>query len=630
MKYFLAVVCACFVVIVAIDKLYIQDFKAGYAGGELSEAFIRDGVLGSILVESGLIGITTETGELDEKGLCAEDEELKGFDFQNQFRLRVSTQASAITVLNIEVSIGEGGQQTTFLRENILTKGDGNHSVVFRAEKGRSLTVKYWIKPTEEVQILSSQIDGRYGKTQAIVFDGELIGSNLLLSDGTNSSKLGLVMNAESPQIVQILEEGVDSDLYKGTFPGKKHKGYCRYVDSKSPRLDTKLDFAKKQLLPRVVIDTEEESLRGPKGILDNKREKGRDWERPALISIHNRSEVVKQRVGLRYHGGTPGRKKNIESFRVVARKSYGKSTIKAEALLGENHGVDIKNLVLKYTYLVKLDDVTEVFNPFVHALALDVGDVVNAIVPRHTLVDLMVNDEQKGLYLAMEQPTERSIENWIGHNKFDLYTYKRGNTKKSRDALFEVVREIRAARGNAALDVLVKYFSIENVINSIMLSAYTGDDDFCQGSELITWEHGKKKITSLNWDLDHAFFKLHLRSGDAWIEPNKYGFRILLPRESICARQKILAFTYAQSESFRTMVRERVEEFLASSLSSTQAIKMLDYYKQLNKAELGNLYDIQISELENYMNLRPEILRTQLKKLEDQVSKLDKYNIKW
>ena len=70
---------------IAIEKFYINDIKATYAGGELSEAFVRDGVLGNILLDAGLIGITSDSDELGQMGLCAEDEELKGFDFQNQF-----------------------------------------------------------------------------------------------------------------------------------------------------------------------------------------------------------------------------------------------------------------------------------------------------------------------------------------------------------------------------------------------------------------------------------------------------------------------------------------------------------------------------------------------------------------
>ncbi len=628
MKYFFAVVGICFAITIAIEKFYINDIKATYAGGELSEAFVRDGVLGNILLDAGLIGITSDSDELGQMGLCAEDEELKGFDFQNQFRLRVSTRALATTMLNIEVSTGEGDEKRSFLQKNILTKGKGHHSLVFRAEKGQDVTVKYWIKSTAEVQLLDAQIDGRYGKSQAIISRGNLVDSVLSRTEDRGSSIPGLMLSEKSPQIIQLLEQGISSSLYEGTFPGKKHKGYCRYVDWKSTRLKAKSSIADSQLLPRVTIDTEEESLRGPKGILDNKKEKGRDWERPALLSVRNRSEIVKQRVGLRYHGGGPARTKNIDSFRVVARKSFGESTVDAEAFLGSKTKVNFKNLVFKYTYLVKRGDVTEDFNPFIHALALDVGDVVNAIVPRHALIDLTVNDDHKGLYLAMEQQSERSIEHWLEDKKFTLFTYKRKNSKNSVVSLFEIVKELKTAKGDEALEILLKYFSADNVLNTIMLSAYIGDDDYCQGSELITTENGKKKITTLSWDLDHAFYKLH--EGRAWIEPDKYGFRLLLPRKTECVRQRIYASTYMKSKTFRTMVSDKMEALLNSSLSPPQAIKMLDYYKKLNTSELDNRYGKQIRELEDYMNRRPAILRRQLKALENQIDSLDKENFQW
>jgi hypothetical protein len=324
--------------------------------------------------------------------------------------------------------------------------------------------------------------------------------------------------------------------------------------------------------------------------------------------------------VGIRFHGGTPGRKKNIESFRIYARKRMGLSTINAEAVLGKPYNVDFKTLVFKYTFQsLRTQDIH--FNPFVHSLALEVASRIGAIAPRFHLVDLTINKQKKGLFLAMEHLSRRTIEHWLKSDKFSTYSYKSHNSQEQAFPVFSIAKSILSAKGEESLVVLKKHMDLNNVLNSILLSAYIGDDDYCQGIEVITHNNNTQKLTSINWDLDHAFFSLE--NDQPFIDPDKYGFRPIALKKSSCVRQWMYGWTYIQSTRFRLLLRQRMETLLDTVLSEENAVKLLDYYKQLNQAEFSGKYSAPIAELEAFMLRRPDILRKQLTEMENNVQNI-------
>ncbi|MBT8329127.1 MAG: CotH kinase family protein, partial [Desulfofustis sp.] len=482
--------------------------------------------------------------------------------------------------------------------------------------------------------LIDAFIDGRFHRSQQIIKQGHPIDSifnSINMQKGaTPDAGVGTILIGRTPEVTQLLPNGIDAALYKGTLPGKKNKGYCTYVAKLyRANMDTAIPSpGRPLLLPKVTIRTEEQNLYGEQGILDNKDQHGRNWEKPATLAVINDKPIVEQKIGLRFHGGSPGRKKDIESFRLYARSRFGKSHIDAESILGRPGKLDFRTLVLKYTYQV-LQDTPVDLNPFVHSFALDIGNRVNALVPRHALIDLTVNDEHKGLFLAMEHPAERTIADWLGHENFVLYKYKSHNTDHESVPLFSVAYRILKKRGEETLQELKEHLAIDNVINSILLSAYVADDDSCQGVEIISQNEESTEITVTNWDLDHSF--LSTAEGKAWVDPSKYSLHLLRPdKKTACIRQWIFGWTYLQSATFRSLVKDRLEELLDTSLSPEKLDHQLDYYRKVNEQELGGRYHQAIDDLEMYIQKRPAALRRQFARLNQKVASIDRASVKW
>jgi hypothetical protein len=152
---------------------------------------------------------------------------------------------------------------------------------------------------------------------------------------------------------------------------------------------------------------------------------------------------------------------------------------------------------------------------------------------------------------------------------------------------------------------------------------AFIGDDDYCQGVDLTTHENNIRAITSINWDLDHAF--LSFVNDQPYVDPGKYGFRpIHVTKKSGCARQWMFGWTYLQSADLRKRLRYCMEEILDSGLSPENAVKLMDYYKALDKTEFSGRYTTQIAELEQFLRKRADELRKQLKKIELEAEQID------
>ena len=408
--------------------------------------------------------------------------------------------------------------------------------------------------------------------------------------------------------------------MYSGVFPGKKNQGFCRY----EAFYPAPVEPVKQAVVPTVNLSVSDQYLYGETGIVDNKQGKGRAWEVPAEYSVQNKGYVQQLPVGLRFHGGTPGRKKNIESFRINARDVYGKSEIDSQSLFGKPRQKGLKGIVFKYTYqaydLKKTD-----YNPYNHALALDIGDAVGALVPAHQLVDLNINDQSYGLYLAMEHLSKRSINHWMGRDDLTLYTYKKFNNEHQTFALLYPIGLILKATGEASLDLLLKSYDLDNVLNSVILSAYIADDDYSQGIEVIERPQDSELhlITSINWDLDHAF--LSYKGGEYSMPARRKGtgeaFDILKQNkahsDSLCPRKWVLSHVYTESEKFRQLVRDRLELLLEGELSPKRVIKMIAKYRTIDQVYYDGQNQKVLEDMEIYAKERPVVLRQAIDDLE-------------
>lgn len=636
-----AVIAACLGLVVLLDYGFGRDYRSRYQGGKLNETFLRGGTLGELLKQAGFVGITNDSHGLALKDGCAEKQDLKGYDFQYKFRLRVHVDVDNKTHLTLTVAVGPKGKQIKFVETIEAIPEKQVYFLYFEAKPDQPVFIRYRLSQHTQGILEQAWLEGRFHRKYQLVGESVNIKDNVLILNNQPLPKTfsngPIKLEGALPELTQQFPEGLKKSFYSGVFPGKKNKGYCSWENMALTHPDGKTPSPNEAayVLPKVSIQTDAENLYGESGIIDNKQQKGIRWEKPATLRVYGRTPIAEQRVGLRFHGGTPGRKRDIQSFRLYARNRLGKPEINAAAIFGKKAQTGVKSLVLKYTYQVVGEQhignagVID-FNPFIHALALDIGERIGAIVPRHTLVDLEINGEAHGMHLAMEHFSPRTISHWLDDAEYKLYTYKSKNALSVSVPIFKAAKDVLMYRGEAAFERLKHYYDIDNVINSILLTAYIGDDDYCQGAELMRERpDGTTEITSLNWDLDHAFFRTV--KDELKILHNKGGTKLIYPRKGRgCTRQWSYAWTFMQSARFRDAVKSRMEELLNTVLHPRKADEILHKYSQINALRFDGKYTKQIDDLKDFIQFRPDILRNHLKEVEDAIANIDTSTINW
>ena len=610
-----------------VDVAYFQDFRKSNPFA-VNEAFLNNGVLGRILKENALIKISPNTEGLATNDICAKDVDFKKYDYHNTYRLRFKIHAEVTEELNVEVLFPTAKRYRKTLKNINVTPGREFYTVNFVAHKGKDFRITIAKKSQNSFILSDIVVDGRFGRTKALLEEGEqLLGSFdepvLLHAKQGQNNVNGVEFASPMQTITYFVKGGLGDAFYSGVFPGKKNIGFCSYVafDQKDPIV------ASQNIVPSVNLSIEEKYLYGDQGIIDNKEGKGRSWEVPAEYSVRNKQKTAHQYLGLRFHGGTPGRKKNIESFRINARQDYGKPTIDIETLMGKARARDLKGVVFKYTYQAYDLQRTQ-FNPYNHSLALDIANALGALVPAHALVDLSINNESQGLFLAMEHLSKRTIAYWLGEKKFKTFTYKKHNDEHQKFALFYPIGEILKAKGESAFELFTQSYDVNNVLNSVILSAYIADDDYCQGIEVIQQESSdqKHRITSINWDLDHAFlfFKDGKYSMPVKREDGRDGLDILKENkthaQSLCPRKWVYSHVYTQSRQFRALVHERMRSAMENELSPENVRKMIDQYRLIDQEYYQGKHQVAIDQMLDYADKRPAFLLDALKQFEQKV----------
>ena len=623
------------IVFLAIDHHYLKDKRQALKGGSVNEAFLRKGSLGKILKDGGYLSISEDTTNLAMHGMCADDRELSGFDYHNTFRLRIKLKARKAEDLTVELRTKNATNNEYHIQqENIPVSPDHNYYAInFIFEPSKAIEISFKSNAKEGINIGEIIVDGRFGRSFTIMNRSRLEQGSLeykinekIEIDPQHLKKLQyyVTLGELIPEINVSVIKGLPQSFFSGVFPGKKHHGYCRYTANIAKKRHT-LD--PNQVVPKVKLYVDHEQWFGQHGVINNKvRAHGRAWEIPAKVNIINQDKSIEQQVGLRFHGGIPARSARdyARNYRIYARGEYGNKHINSEILNGYDRGKGFKTIVFKNTYHANFFETLTEFNPFTHALALNVADKVGAIVPDHFMVDLYINDIQQQLFLGMEHLSERTVRNWLGHNNFSTYTYRNANTEQQENYLNYIVESVRAEKGEDAFKKLKQHFDINNVIGSIILNAYVANFDFCQGMEVFhNVDDGNEniKVTSINWDLDHSF--MYEVGGKWYIKGDHIDFPMLnfdFKDNSVhgdCPRTLIYSWVYQESAEFRQLFRSRLEELLNATLSYNGIDSILDHYRAINTFYYKGKHTTAIKDLENYAQARPAKLLEYLDRLE-------------
>ncbi len=614
------------ILIVFVESQKPQSAKKSSGNFTLNERVALGTRVGNRLTDYGYLEPDPRSHLLAARGLCQSKEEFNQPYAYGDADLIIKIHTQAQQSIDVETKIDSQARKTNLSIEPL------NHyySVPINlANLNADSTASLSINTTNHGVSLSSIKIRPFLGDEILVFDAQseqekdnLTGLSKLRAEqlafgfvGKGISPPGMTMSfaLSSKQLKQIKQ------IHK--LPGLRKSGHCEYVlagnrlPANAPEHDAKL------LLPSIMLSVPEEFLDGELGLQTHNTSRGRGSEIPAKI-INTQSQIS-QSVGLRLHGGVKSRKSNaINNYRIYARRTYGNSSLDNLSSIFVERPIP-KTLVLRsnqaYAPLNKnFRNPERGFHPYNHAIALEIGSKIGAYVPRSRLVDFSFNGQDQQLYLALDHLSKRYFESLFPAEDLLLYKHKNNNDKDTL-ARFNAAKEtIISASGEEALEALTNVFSLDNVVNSIILTAYTGDDDYCQGVELMSVDVEKNvMVRSYNWDLDHAFISFDSTSGKSYTDPQRYGFSLLAKNErSFCPRNDLYSHVFFNSARFRQILSERLDYLFANDLSPTSLLAMLEKYEQIDQLFYNSKHQKQLTELQAYFHKRPAVIREQLEKL--------------
>jgi hypothetical protein len=254
---------------------------------------------------------------------------------------------------------------------------------------------------------------------------------------------------------------------------------------------------------PVLDIEIATEHLTGPLGFFNNRHEHGRDWERPAHITLHQGSStLVDADVGLRLHGGTKRNWRKYNAFRIYFRKSLGIQELPPGAIFEEREG-PVRTLVLRW-------DRTWFASPMAYAI----GSRIGVQGPPTRPVIFRLNGELQGPYYLLLHQGRRQLKATLGHSKFESYRYKSGDIRPK--AYSDLVSWAKNTNAPIDIDSARDHIDLEGFSRYLFGILFCGVSDGMQGIAILEGEGpDQARWTWRNWDMDSAF----VDNGPGWLQ---------------------------------------------------------------------------------------------------------------
>ncbi|GIP40145.1 hypothetical protein J31TS4_34250 [Paenibacillus sp. J31TS4] len=210
--------------------------------------------------------------------------------------------------------------------------------------------------------------------------------------------------------------------------------------------------------------------------------------------------------------------------------------------------------------------------------LSYELAEKMGLPVPKHSFVNLYVNGELRGCYLAVEQVGESYLERYFGNavgalykgvmtgsgsdlkwlgDDFSLYTGLKKKSKGNKnDELLQMIEELNNGGDYE------KVLDVEGALKYVALNVLTNNtDSYIGGNKQNYYLYENKGVFSvLPWDYNMAFGGLGGGGG--------YSLLIDEPTQGAVADRPLVAKLLAvdtYKEKYHTILKEAIEGFLAS-----------------------------------------------------------------
>ena len=334
--------------------------------------------------------------------------------------------------------------------------------------------------------------------------------------------------------------------------------------------------------VPVLSLTLDDAALNDPaRGLLPNKREHGKEWEREGSVSYFDRGKLVfASGVGVRIHGGGSRITAPRPGFRLYFRRKYGPREL-PPGVLFSSAAQPVRRIVIH-------DDVRREGKldwHFANPLAYDIARAIGAIAPETKPVRFFLNGDYYGPFVVTERFDERFFAAHWGYDDVLL-------SQEEMNKLWEWVRTTRPL----TMENVSRYVNIDNLTRWFVAVAFTATRDAYQGPGQFL---DRTKSTGgwfwVNWDMDQSFRDWDHDSYQYLLERVAEGRRGRNPAEP---RSVILSQLLADDPQYREYLKRVVQKALNHQLTDAFLMDRYEHY-------LTTATQLQIRRLDYLPRLR-------------------------
>lgn len=327
----------------------------------------------------------------------------------------------------------------------------------------------------------------------------------------------------------------------------------------------------------------------------------GRDWEKPVHVELFEKEKATSftQDMGIRIMGGA-SRRMEQKSFKLYARKDYGKGSIHYALFPGNTKNVDQATKLDQYDTFVLRNGgndswLTKFRHRYIQKLVADRKPCVHETRP----CIVFINGEYWGIYTMTDDYSNKYIERNYDISKDNIVMYKRMLIEEGTEAdrpLYDDM--IKFAKKNDLsqdknYEEISKMIDIDNLIDYFVTEIYIVNNDWINvDNNFRLWrsrtasdkpyEDGKWRY--LFYDTEYSM-GLYSQGRDYNVNSLKKAMTFD-PKESVGSQQTLFK-SLLKNENFK-------EKFVTTFLD------MVNY--NFSKERLSSLLDETVQEYEPYM----------------------------
>jgi len=422
--------------------------------------------------------------------------------------------------------------------------------------------------------------------------------------------KLNLVKLEENDYQRFKASGNADNDIEAITFQKKRQVDDNIYLANPSGKLEYKSTAIAQSLhqkpgWPILSIVINERSLHDPDtGILTNRVQSGRKWERLAEVSYVEDGEVLFETyVGLRVHGGLRLiTEKFAHGYKLYFRNKYGLPAV-PDGVIFPEHEVPLRTLVVQTTSWPPQ-------YPFNNPLSYDIAKQIDCKVPATRLVEIYLNGRSHGMGFVVEHLSRRQWGQRYDHNDYNFYKFRGDIALEDNKMYTKNFWRIVTEKEDLTLDNVSGKIDLDNFSRHVFSWVFCGTTDYCQGVAVYDKTDPNARISWINWDMDHSFFddqaKKHKIKREHW---QQEAFKLIYKeRNHYCGRTTLFSRLMNESEEYKKYFIELVAELMNHRLTAGFLSSRVKYYKKM-LAEYGQPHVPYVTMLEKFIANRSNFI---------------------